>query len=139
MHTWPWGFDDIRGDKGCTHAKEEARGQLMCVGKRTLILTSSYKKKKKRERKKSSLNLKGEGGSKKEQMPRRNFANLEREERDAGGGFHEYEREHESSGEVGIFKVLLDVINVSLCILLRDSREVLICFQLFGDVALMFL
>lgn len=39
----------------------------------------------------------------------------------------------------GFFKVLLDSINVSLCILLRDSRKVLICLQLFWDVVLMFL
>lgn len=36
----------------------------------------------------------------------------------------------------GVFKVFLDVINVALCIFLRGSREVLICFQLSGDVAL---
>lgn len=34
-------------------------------------------------------------------------------------------------------KVWLDVIHVSLCIFLRDSREVLTCFQLSGDVALL--
>lgn len=75
MHTWSLGFDDIRGDKGrntCARTEGEARGQLMNVGKRTLILTSSYKKKREERGKKSSLNLKGEGGNKKEQMPRRN-------------------------------------------------------------------
>lgn len=113
----------------------------MYVGKRTVILITCIK----RKGEKSGHNLKGEGGRTKEQTPRGNFANLEREERGVGGRYREYEKMRvvgrqamTSQKKKRIFlKVWLDVIHVSLCIFLRDSREVLTCFQLSGDVALL--